>query len=158
MAIAPAPSSTGKPSAPTSTSKWAYFNGPGVSRPRPVGLSACSPSARKPRVTRQRRHSPFGPHWVSGRPHVAQVPAASDFTFTIPKPMLFPSMRKSQLTPSVFDKDGVAPDRHLQDQKQYWPLPFSTIRGNAGGDAKARCAESRLALQVDPRLPPDSAA
>src|SRR5436305_10437758 len=72
--------------------------------------------------------------------------------------MLFRSMRKGQLISSVFDKDGVAPDRHLQDQKRYWPLPFSTIRGNAGGDAKARCAESQLALQVEPRLPPDSVA
>src|SRR5256886_16246815 len=64
----------------------------------------------------------------------------------------------SQLTPSVFDKDGVAPDRHLPDQRRYSPLPFSMIRGNAGGDAKATCAESQLALRVEPQLPPDSAA
>src|SRR2546430_15250751 len=64
----------------------------------------------------------------------------------------------SQLTPSIFDRDGVAPDRHLPDQRRYWPLPFSMIRGNAGGDAKATCAESQLALRVEPQLPPDSAA
>src|SRR6058998_1838302 len=28
----------------------------------------------------------------------------------------------SQLTPSIFDRDGVAPDRHLPDQRRYWPL------------------------------------
>src|SRR5207249_8421993 len=64
----------------------------------------------------------------------------------------------SQLTPSIFDRDGVAPDRHLPNQRRYWPLPFSMIRGNAGGDAKATCAESQLALRVEPQLPPDSAA
>jgi hypothetical protein len=36
---------------------------------------------------------------------------------------------QSQLTPSVFDRDDVAPDRHLQDRRPYRPLPFSTIRG-----------------------------
>ena len=65
---------------------------------------------------------------------------------------------QSQLTPSIFDRDGVAPDRHLPDPRRYWPLPFSTIRGNAGGDAKATCAEWRWALRVELRLLPDSAA
>src|SRR5438093_6341781 len=62
------------------------------------------------------------------------------------------------LTLPVFDTDAVAPHQHLPNLRPYSPLPLSTIRGNAGGDAKARCAESRLALRVELRLPPDSAA
>src|SRR6266446_9096644 len=72
IAMAPAPSSTANPSAPTSTSKWSYRNRPGVSR-----LRCCSDpdsSAAKPRLTRQRRHSPFGPTCVSGRLQIAHVP------------------------------------------------------------------------------------
>src|SRR4029450_809591 len=53
---------------------------------------------------------------------------------------------QTQLTPSIFDRDGVAPDRHLRDPRRCWPLPFSTIRGNADADAKAMCAEWRQAL------------
>src|SRR4029453_6302805 len=72
--------------------------------------------------------------------------------------MPFPSIRGNQIMPSAFDKDTLAPDRHLPDRRRYLPPPLSTIRGNAGGDAKATCAESRLALRAEPRPPPDSAA
>src|SRR5438094_9195234 len=155
MAIAPAPSSTGKPSAPISAPKWAYLNGPGVSRPRGAGLSACSPSARKPRLTRQRRHSPVGPHCVSARPQVPHVPAVRGSVVTVPGPLPLSSIRKTQFTPSVFGRGGVAPHRRLPDQRLYWRLPFSTIHGNAGVGAKARCAASRLALPGELRFPPD---
>ena len=88
MAIAPEPSSTGNPSVAVSTSKWAYRSDPGVSRPRAAGLSGCSPSARKVRLIRHRRHSPFGPHCVNGRPQVAQVVAVSLCPFPFPRPTL----------------------------------------------------------------------
>src|SRR4029077_7831278 len=91
--------------------------------------------------------------WTAWSPRSSSCRASARcfrFRFHNSEPMLFASTRKSQLTPSVSDRDGVTPDRHLQDQKQCCPLPFSTIRGNAGGDAKARCAEWQLALQVEP--------
>src|SRR6266513_1404132 len=72
--MAPAPSSIGNPSVPTSTSKWSYFSGPGVNR-RPVSdFPGSWLPLRKPRSARQRRHSPFGPTCVSGRPQIAHVP------------------------------------------------------------------------------------
>src|SRR5262245_52940947 len=154
MAIAPAPSSTGKPSAPVSTSKWAYLNGPGVSRARAAGFSGCSPSARKPRLTRQRRHSPLGPHWVSGRPHVAHVPAVSVCALAVPTLTPMSSMREGHLRPSIFDTGGAVPHQYLPDPKLYCPLPLSTIHGNAAEGAKARCAELQLALPIELRLLP----
>src|SRR6266576_550829 len=89
IAMAPAPSSTGNPSAPTSTSKWSYRNRPGVSR-----LRCCSDpdsSAAKPRLTRQRRHSPFGPTCVSCRPQIAQVPTVGSGSIPVNASALFKS-------------------------------------------------------------------
>src|SRR4029453_7538573 len=65
---------------------------------------------------------------------------------------------QSQLTLSIFDRDGVAPDQHPRDQRRCWPLLFSTIRGNADGDAKAMCGEWRQGLRGEPPLLPDLAA
>src|SRR4029077_19332101 len=64
----------GKPSAPTSTSKCSYFSGPGVNRRPKSDFSGSRLSLKKRRSARQRRHSPFGPTCVSGRPQIAHVP------------------------------------------------------------------------------------
>src|SRR5262249_286690 len=64
----------------------------------------------------------------------------------------------TQLISSVFDKGAVAPHQHLPDPRRCWPLPFSTIRDNADGGAKAMCAKWLLALRVELRLPPGSTA
>src|SRR6266550_3618155 len=89
--MAPAPSSTAKPSVPTSTSKWSYFSGPGVNR-RPVSdFPGSRVPLRKPRSARQRRHSPFAPTWVSGRPQIAHVPTVGSRSIPLNASALFKS-------------------------------------------------------------------
>src|SRR6266513_2694900 len=89
--MAPAPSSIGKPSAPTSTSKWSYFSGPGINR-RPVSdFPGSWLPLRKPRSARQRRHSPFGPICVSGRPQIAHVPPLGSGSIPVNASRLFSS-------------------------------------------------------------------
>src|SRR5205823_3074976 len=66
-----------------------YFSGPGVSR---RGVSD-SPGSRlplkKPKSARQRRHSPFGPTFVSGRPQIAHVPTVGSRSIPINASALF---------------------------------------------------------------------
>src|SRR5437016_11886025 len=89
--MAPAPSSIGKPSAPTSTSKWSYFSGPGINR-RPVSdFPGSWLPLKKPRSARQRRHSPFGPTCVSGRPQIAHVPTVGSGSIPVNASALFKS-------------------------------------------------------------------
>src|SRR5437016_6576184 len=89
--MAPAPSSIGKPSAPTSTSKWSYFSGPGINR-RPVSdFPGSWLPLRKPRSARQRRHSPFAPTCVSGRPQIAHVPTVGSGSIPVNTSALFKS-------------------------------------------------------------------
>src|SRR6266403_764311 len=91
IAMAPAPSSIGKPSAPTSTSKWSYFSGPCANR-RPVSdFPGSWLPLRKPRSARQRRHSPFGPTCVSGRPQIAHVPTVGSGSIPVNASALFKS-------------------------------------------------------------------
>src|SRR6266481_1150336 len=181
IAMAPAPSSTGNPSAPTSTSKWSYFSGPGVNR-RPVwDFSGCWLSLRKPRLMRQRRHSPC----VSGPPQVGQVsvnaidlfnsgrrsksiprlitpapsPRVEPFPFDVPTAAGCRSAISSPtLMLSGFDRDNEALDRHRPDQKLCSPLPSLALRDNADANAKARYAASLRGLQVSPPLLLDLAA
>src|SRR3954447_3113853 len=155
MAIAPAPSSIGKPSAPVSTSKWAYRKSPGVNRPRAFGSSGCSPSPRKVRLTRHRKHSPLRPRWVNGRPHVAQLSAVSPCGFAVLRPALKSSISQHWLRPSIFGTGGAVLHRCLPDPTPSCPLLLSRIHGIADADAKARCAMSRWALRVALRLLPD---
>src|SRR5215831_10106545 len=154
MAMAPAPSSAGKPSAPVSTSKCAYRSRPGVSRPCAVDLSGRSPSPRKVRLIRHRRHSPFGPHWVSGRSQVAQIPAVSLCAFAVPRPTLMSFIQKGHVRPSVFGTDGAVLHQYPPDRRPCRPLRPLTSHGIAGEDAKATYAASQLALRVGLRLPP----
>src|SRR6266403_4810565 len=157
IAMAPAPSSTANPSAPTSTSKWSYRNRPGVSR-----LRCCSDpdsSAAKPRLTRQRRHSPFAPTCVSGRPQIAQVPTvgsgsipvnASDSINSEPRirsmpfsitPVPFEWFPESACTrPWSFRADAIPPAL---------PLDFKLLRKS--GSVLSRSRES-----FDPRMTADS--
>src|SRR5438874_2672894 len=91
IAMAPAPSSIGKPSAPTSTSKWSYFSGPGVNRRPDSDFPGSWLPLRKPRSARQRRHSPFGPTCVSGRPQIAHVPTVGSGSIPVNASALFKS-------------------------------------------------------------------
>src|SRR5205085_9027060 len=59
---------------------------------------------------------------------------------------------------SVFGTDGAVLHQYLPDRRRYCPLLPSTIHEIAAGGAKARYAESRLALRVELRLPPGWAA
>src|SRR6266566_1202897 len=124
---------------------------------------------------RQRRHSPC----VSGPPQVGQVsvnaidlvnsgrgsksmprlitpapsPRVAPFLFDVPTTAGCRSTISGlALMLSGFDRDNEALDRHRPDQKLCSPLPSSALRDNADADAKARCAVSRLELQVF--LPP----
>jgi hypothetical protein len=49
---------------------------------------------------------------------------------------------------SEFGGDNEVLDRHRPDQKLYSPLPSLALRDNADANAKAKCATSRLELQV----------
>jgi hypothetical protein len=49
---------------------------------------------------------------------------------------------------SESDKDNEAVDRLRPDWKGGSPRPASTLRDHADADAKAKCAGSRLELQV----------
>src|SRR4029077_7065823 len=81
----------GKPSAPTSTSKCSYFSGPGVNR-RPVSdFPGSWLPLKKPKSARQRRHSPFGPTCVSGRPQIAHVPTVGSRSIPVNASALFKS-------------------------------------------------------------------
>src|SRR6516162_9111633 len=60
--------------------------------------------------------------------------------------------------PSVFGINDAVLHRRLSDLRRYSPLLLSTIHGIAGADAKARFAESRLALPAELPLPPGWAA
>src|SRR5437016_4331075 len=153
------------------TSKLSYFGGPGINR-RPVwDLSGCWLSLRKPRLMRQRRHSPC----VSGPPQVGQVsvnaidlfnsgrrsksiprlitsapsPRVEPFPFDVPTTAGCRStISAPALILSGFDRDNEALDRHRPDQKLCSPLPSSALRDNADADAKARYAASLRELQV----------
>src|SRR6266850_25462 len=221
--MAPAPSSIGKPSVPTSTSKWSYFSGPGVNRRGVSDFPGSWLPLRKPRSARQRRHSPFAPTCVSGRPQIAQVPTVGSGSIPVNASALFKSeprvrsmpfsitpvpfeclpegactgplslraggiaaarrldfnlLRKSRFVlprsgenrnscPAILDstlmwsepgRDNEALDRHRPDRKLCSPLPSLALRDNADANAKARCATSRLELQVSPPLLLDLAA
>src|SRR4029077_4675690 len=89
----------GKPSAPTSTSKCSYFSGPGVNR-RPVSdFPGSWLPLKKPRSARQRRHSPFGPTCVSGRPQIAHVPTVGSRSIPVNASALFKSEPRASLMP-----------------------------------------------------------
>src|SRR5262249_534152 len=126
-----------------------YFNGPGISRCCGSDFSPSSPCTSKPTLARQRRHSPFGPTCVSGRPQVPHVPITLRSTS---------ATSCSTLMPSVFATPTKAPRRHLPDQKRCLLLPSSVLPGNAGANAKARCAKWQSGFLVEPRLLLDLAA
>src|SRR5262249_55312361 len=106
-----------------------------MSRPYRPGASADRLSFRKPRLARQRTHSPFGPISVSGRPHVVQVPTIPDSP---------PTTSASALMPSIFDRDNDALDRHPPDPKRWSQPPSATLHDTVAVDAKATCEELRL--------------
>src|SRR5882724_6271332 len=159
IAMAPAPSSTAKPSVPTSTSKWSYFSGPGVNR-RPVSdFPGSWLPLRKPRSARQRRHSPFGPTCVSGRPQIAHVPTVGSGSIPVNASALFkpePRVRSMpfSITPVPFEwfPEGAC-TRPLSFRADPIPtvllLDFKLVRKS--GSVLPRSKES-----LDPRLTADS--
>jgi hypothetical protein len=56
-------------------------------------------SLRKPRSARQRRHSPFGPTCVSGRPQIAHVPTVGSRSIRLSVDDLFNSDLRSRSMP-----------------------------------------------------------
>src|SRR6266404_4566329 len=159
IAIAPEPSSIGKPSAPTSTSNWSYFSGPGINR-RPVSdFPGSWLPLKKPRSARQRRHSPFGPTCVSGRPQIAHVPTVGSGSIPVNASCLFksePRVRSMSfsITPVPFEwfPEGAC-TRPLSFRADAIPtvllLDFKLLR-------KSESALSRSRGSLDPRMTADS--
>src|SRR6266536_1185295 len=157
--MAPEPSSTGKPSAPTSTSKWSYFSGPGINR-RPVSdFPGSWLPLRKPRSARQRRHSPFGPTCVSGRPQIAHVPTVGSGSIPVNASALFKSEPRVRsmpfsITPVPFEwfPEGVC-TRPLSFRADAIPtvllIDFKLLR-------KRGSVLSRSRERLDPRMTADS--
>src|SRR5437016_13585678 len=157
--MAPAPSSIGKPSAPTSTSKWSYFSGPGINR-RPVSdFPGSWLPLKKPRSARQRRHSPFGPTCVSGRPQIAHVPTVCSRSIPVNTSALFKSEPRVRsmpfsITPVPFEwfPEGAC-TRPLSLRADAMPaallLDFKLLR-------KSGSVLSRSRGGLDPRMTADS--
>src|SRR6478672_1102795 len=157
--MAPAPSSIGKPSAPTSTSKWSYFSGPGVNR-RPVSdFPGSWLPLRKPKSARQRRHSPFGPTCVSGRPQIAHVPTVGSGSIPVNASALSKSESRIRsmpfsITPVPFEwfPEGAC-TRPLSFRADAMPavllVDFKLLR-------KSGSVLSRSRGRLDPRMTADS--
>src|SRR5882724_5959037 len=159
IAMAPAPSSTAKPSVPTSTSKWSYFSGPGVNR-RPVSdFPGSWLPLKKPRSARQRRHSPFAPTCVSGRPQIAQVPTVGSGSIPVNASALFKSEPRIRsmpfsITPLPFEwlpKGACTRPLSLRADAilSALPLDFKLLR-------KSESVLSRSRGSLDPRMTTDS--
>src|SRR6266513_2442665 len=157
--MAPAPSSIGKPSAPTSTSKWSYFSGPGINR-RPVSdFPGSWLPLRKPRSARQRRHSPFGPTCVSGRPQIAHVPTVGSGSIPANASALFKSEPRVRsmafsITPLPFEwlTEGAC-TRQLSFRADAIPtvlrIDFKLLRKSGSGLSRSRGS-------LNPRMTADS--
>src|SRR5437868_2960933 len=149
----------GKPSAPTSTSKCSYFSGPGVNR-RPVSdFPGSWLPLRKPRSARQRRHSPFGPTCVSGRPQIAHVPTVGSDSIPANASALFKSEPRIRsmafsITPVPFEwlPEGAC-TRQLSFRADAIPtvlrIDFKLLRKSGSGLSRSRGS-------LNPRMAADS--
>src|SRR5205823_12397653 len=136
-----------------------YFSGPGVSRRGVSDSPGSRLPLRKPRPARQRRHSPFGPTCVSGRPQIAHVPTVGSGSIPVNASALFNS--EPRITPMPFSITPVpfewfpegACTRPLSFRADAIPtvllIDFKLLR-------KSESALSRSRGSLDPRMTADS--